>query len=168
MPIFFNGAGLAIVFGALIVVSLLERLVTAPPAMPYAVAGVLAAGLDLGYRLRRTERSLFGPTKGGNLMFVPVWLLGLAACGLAAKTHLRCPTTIGVGLAREEAKARAKLRELDAALDAKADLSLAVRSVSPAAFETKPFVDYPRGRSTVTYEGGWRRTALGASMMHRP
>ena len=168
MIVFFNAVGAAILFAAILTGTVVERFVPGPPGMPFAIMGVLALGLDLAYRLTRRERSLFRPSKGGNLMFLPVWVLGLAACGLAVKTHLKCPATIGAGLARESAKVKAKLAELEAALDAKADVSVALRAVSPADFDPKPFVDYPNARSNVTFVRLQMPGAEGSGMLFRP
>ena len=50
---------------------------------PWMVAaGALIAALDVGYRWRSLEGSLFAPDKGGSLFFLPAWSIGAFWCVL--------------------------------------------------------------------------------------
>jgi hypothetical protein len=42
-----------------------------------ATAGILLIPMDLSWRLRQKERDLFNHKKGGNLFYVPVWVMGV-------------------------------------------------------------------------------------------
>lgn len=48
----------------------------------FLIAGIIWAGLDLGYRkLRQGEYEdypLWAPKKGGQIMFIPGWICGIA------------------------------------------------------------------------------------------
>ena len=50
-------------------------------ALGCVVGGLVMFVLDLMYRTSRTERSLVHPHQGGNLFFLPVWLIGLGVAG---------------------------------------------------------------------------------------
>jgi hypothetical protein len=41
------------------------------------IAGPLCAAMDASLRLRKGERRMFHPHAGGNLFFIPIWLLGI-------------------------------------------------------------------------------------------
>ena len=42
----------------------------------FVAAGVFASLLDLWYRMTRGEGSLLHPRRGGQLFFIPIWILG--------------------------------------------------------------------------------------------
>lgn len=82
MIVVYNIPGLAMV-GAGVLVGV------AVAALPLSVGGaaLFACGslwvvADVAYRWKRGGRSFFAPSRGGQLYFVPVWVLGLLLLGL--------------------------------------------------------------------------------------
>lgn len=84
IPVFFNLVGVGIVLLAFAAAALVESQVRGSAWM---VAGLVMAAGDLIYRNIKskegTSRSPFlHPKSGGNIMFIPVWIMGVLAFAL--------------------------------------------------------------------------------------
>jgi len=83
MIIVFNWIGMGIFLGAGLLAGLFSALlaktgcsVTAIKATGMICAGVLMVALDLRYRMKVGEGSLLHPRRGGQIMFIPLWIIG--------------------------------------------------------------------------------------------
>jgi hypothetical protein len=78
MPVFFNLIGIGIVVVA-IIISFLLGSVIGDSSQLLIIGGTMLI-IDLVYRSRRKDSwestPLFHPKRGGNLMFIPVWIIG--------------------------------------------------------------------------------------------
>ena len=61
---------------AALIAQLMGRFNSADSPVFLVATGVLAIVLDLGYRTTRGECSLLHPRRGGQIFFIPVWILG--------------------------------------------------------------------------------------------
>lgn len=83
MIIVFNTIGMGMLLAAGLLAGLFSALlvktgcsVTAIKAIGMAAAGVLMVAFDLHYRMKVGEGSLLHPRRGGQIMFVPIWIIG--------------------------------------------------------------------------------------------
>ena len=81
MPIFFNLVGIGMVVVAIIISYLLGSVI-GDRSQLFIIGGTMLI-IDLVYRSRRKDSwgstPLFHPKRGGNLMFIPVWIVGAVA-----------------------------------------------------------------------------------------
>ena len=78
MPVFFNLVGIGMVVAAMIISALLGSVIG--DSSQLLIIGGTMLIIDLVYRSRRKDSwestPLFHPKRGGNLMFIPVWIIG--------------------------------------------------------------------------------------------
>ena len=78
MPVFFNLIGIGMGVAAIIVSALLSPVIG--DSNQLLIIGGTMLIIDLVYRSRRKgsweSTPLFHPKRGGNLMFIPVWIIG--------------------------------------------------------------------------------------------
>jgi hypothetical protein len=53
------------------------------------LAGPLCTVMDSSFRMRKAERRWFHPDAGGNLFFIPIWLLGIVWLALGIVDTIR-------------------------------------------------------------------------------
>jgi len=71
--------GLWLLAGALVPSLRLEKRDWRFPWLPLFLIGPLLIALDLCFRLLWGKGDLFEPARGGNILYVPVWMCGVAA-----------------------------------------------------------------------------------------
>jgi hypothetical protein len=78
--IIFNILGWGMFFLAVLIAGLIAQLLgkftSFESPVFLVITGVLMIVLDLGYRTTRGESSLLHPRRGGQIFFIPIWILG--------------------------------------------------------------------------------------------
>ena len=75
--IIYNSVGVGVICAAAVVGWIVSfTFESAPPALAYVVGGVAGVILDLAYRFKFGEGDVFHHRKGGQVFFIPVWILG--------------------------------------------------------------------------------------------
>jgi hypothetical protein len=78
MIIIFNFIGAGILIAGIGVGYLVTMTFGQKAAVPAVILeGLVLVALDLIYRMKREDGSLFHPRRGGHISFIPVWIIGL-------------------------------------------------------------------------------------------
>jgi hypothetical protein len=154
--IIFNAVGVLLAGVGLAVAAGVYSLTGPSNAAAYVAGGIAAIAGDAFYRSRRRDATRLGaalsPLQGGQLMFVPIWVAGVAAIGLGAHDYWVCPSRLATALDGRDPEVRARLADAEATMAlVTADAAKAAAPVTPADFPVRPLIDVPDGRANVAF-----------------